>query len=202
MLLPARIRGAALMPAAVLAVHQLRYLLAFGGDTESKLAAEGHAYLTSLAPLAAVLVAIGAGVFLAGLARARREGEAGERPGHSFAFVWIAAAAALLGIYAAQELCEGMLSSGHPGGLLGVFGEGGLWAVPLALAFGALVAGALRFAAVARRWAAALGREEAPPRAARPRRTRRPADVFRPALPPLALLAAGRAPPAAVTLNR
>jgi hypothetical protein len=201
-LLPVRIRGAALMPAAVLAVHQLRYLLAFGGDAKAKLASEGHAYLASLAPLAAVLVAIGAGVFLAGLARARREGEAGDEAGRSFLWIWLAAAAALLGIYTAQELLEGLLCSGHPGGLLGVFGEGGLWAVPLALAFGAVVAGALRFAAAARRWAAALGREEAHPPAARPRRSRRPDDVFRPALAPLALAAAGRAPPTAATLNR
>jgi hypothetical protein len=200
-LVPARIRGAALMPAAVLTVHQLRYQLAFGGHADTRLAAEGHAYLGPLAPLAAMLVAIGAGVFLAGLARAHREGEAGEGRRRPFVAVWLLAAAALLGIYAAQELAEGFFASGHPEGLVGVFGNGGLWAVPLSLALGAAVAGALRFTAVARRWAAARGQDEAPPRAARPRRSRRPVPVFRPVLAPLARRAAGRAPPVAAALN-
>jgi hypothetical protein len=200
-LLPARVRGAALMPAAVLTVHQLRFQLAFGGHTDAKLAAEGHAYLGPLAPFAAMLVAIAAGVFLAGLARARRAAEAGETRNRPFLLVWLLAAAALLGIYSAQELCEGFFATGHPAGLAGVFGAGGLWAVPLSLALGAVVAGCLRFAGAARRWAAALGQEDTVTPAARPRHSRRPAQVFRPVTAPLALLAAGRAPPAAAPLN-
>lgn len=201
-LLPVRIRAAALMPAAVLTVHQLRYQLAFGGHADSALATQGHAYLGPLAPLAAMLVAIGAGVFIAGLARARRDGEAGEG-GRPLLLVWLLAAGALLGIYTAQELAEGMLATGHPGGLEGVFGHGGLWAAPLSLALGAVVALALRAAAAAERWVAALASEEAPPTEARPRRSRRPAAVFMPAPAPLALAAAGRAPPlVAPALNR
>jgi len=189
------------MPAAVLAVHQLRYQLAYGEHADSQLAAQGHAYLGALTPLAAMLVAIAAGVFIAALARARREGEAGER-GRPFLLVWLLAAGALLGIYALQELAEGMLVAGHAPGLHGVFGDGGLWAVPLAAAFGAVVALALRVAEVAKRWVAGLGRDEAPT-ARRPRRALRPAPVFTPALAPLALAAAGRAPPLAVpALNR
>lgn len=199
-LLPARIRAAALMPAAVLTVHQLRYQLAFGSQTDDKLAEQGHSYLGALTPLAAMLVAIAVGVFIAALARARREGGAGER-GRPFLFVWLVAAAALLGIYALQELAEGMLVAGHPAGLHGVFGDGGLWAVPLAAALGAVVALALRVAEVAKRWVAELGRDDAPPTV--PRRALRPAPVFMPALAPLALAAAGRAPPLAVpALNR
>lgn len=202
MLLPARIRAAALMPAAVLTVHQLRYQLAFGGHTDAKLASEGHAYLGTLTPLAAMLIAIVAGVFIAGLARARRDGEAGDR-GRPFLFVWLLVAAALLGIYTLQELTEGMLVSGHPGGLHGVFGDGGLWAVPLAVALGAVVALALRVAAAAKRWVASLADEHEAPAPARPRRALRPAPVFMPALAPLALAAAGRAPPSGVpALNR
>ena len=49
-LLPASLRGAALMPAAALAVHQLRYALAFGDGAPQALSAQGHAYLTSIAP--------------------------------------------------------------------------------------------------------------------------------------------------------
>ena len=190
------------MPAAVLTVHQLRYQLAYGDHSDSQLAAQGHAYLGAVTPLAAMLVAIAAGVFIAALARARREGEAGER-GRPFLLVWLLAAGALLGIYALQELAEGMFVAGHPAGWHGVFGDGGLWALPLAVALGAVVALALRVAAVARRWAAGLGRDEAAPTTQRPRRALRPAPVFMPALAPLALAAAGRAPPLAVpALNR
>jgi hypothetical protein len=202
MLLPARLRAAALMPAAVLTVHQLRYQLAFGGHTDAKLASEGHAYLGTLTPLAAMLLAIGAGVFIAALARARRDGETGEG-GRPFVFVWVLTAATLLGIYALQELAEGMLVSGHPGGFHGVFGDGGLWAVPLAVALGAVVALALRVADVAKCWVASLADEPEAPAPARPRRAPRPAPVFMPAPAPLALAAAGRAPPGAVpALNR
>ncbi|MGD9736676.1 MAG: hypothetical protein AB7V58_13905 [Solirubrobacterales bacterium] len=201
-LLPARIRAAALMPAAVLTLHQLRYQLAYGDHADSQLAAQGHAYLGAVTPLAAMLVAIAAGVFIAALARARRDGEAGER-GRPFLLVWLLAAGALLGIYALQELAEGILFAGHPPGLHGVFGDGGLWALPLAAALGAVVALALRVAAVARRWAAGLGDVEAAPADERPRRVPRPAAVFMPVLAPLALAAAGRAPPLlAPALNR
>lgn len=202
MRLPARVRAAALMPAAVLTVHQLRYQLAYGGHADSELASQGHSYLSTLAPLAAMLVAIAAGVFIAGLARAHREGETGER-GRPFLLVWLLAATTLLGIYAGQELVEGLLAPGHPGGLHGVFGDGGLWAVPLAVAFGAIVALALRVAEVAKRWAASHGREGTPSAAKRARRSLRPGPIFMPALAPLALAAAGRAPPLAVpVLNR
>ena len=32
-----------------------------------------------------------------------------------------------------QELLEGLLSTGHPDGLVGIFGEGGWWSVPIAI---------------------------------------------------------------------
>lgn len=191
------------MPAAVLTVHQLRFQLAFGSQSDSKLASEGHAYLGTLAPLAAMLVAIGAGVFIAGLARARRDGEAGEGSARPFLAVWLLAAAALLGIYTLQELAEGMLVSGHPGGLHGVLGEGGLWALPLSAALGAMVALALRVADAAKRWVATHGEKGDAVPVAAPRHARRPAPVFMPTLAPLALSAAGRAPPRpALVLSR
>ncbi len=193
---PLRFRAAALMPAAVLTVHQLRFQLAFGDRADGRLAAEGHGYLTALAPLAAMLVAIVAGVFLAGVARAWRGAGEGAAPS-SFARVGLAAALALLAIYSAQELAEGMLASGHPGGLAGVFGEGGLWALPLSLLLGAAVALALRVGSAAIEWVAAR-RAARPLRSARPRPTRPPLEVLLVPAAPLAALAAGRAPPAAL----
>jgi hypothetical protein len=197
---PLQIRAAAVMPAAVLTVHQLRFQLAFGSRADDRLAAEGHQYLTALAPLAAMLVAIAAGLFLAALARTWRRGEGGDRRAPAFLVVWLAAATALLGIYSVQELAEGMVASGHPGGLAGVFGEGGLWAVPLSLLLGAVVGLALRIAGVAIRWVAA--RRSRPLGARhRPRPTSAPTAVLLAPFEPLASLAAGRAPPLAAALN-
>lgn len=193
---PLRFRAAALMPAAVLTVHQLRFQLAFGDRADSRLAAEGHSYLTALAPLAAMLVAIVAGVFIAGVARAWRDGAGEGRSAPSLVRVWLAAALALLAIYSAQELAEGVLASGHPGGLEGVFGQGGLWALPLSLLLGAVVALILGLGSAAIKWVAAR-RAAHRRRAARPRASRRPPEVLLTPAAPLAALAAGRAPPLA-----
>lgn len=189
---PLRVRAAALMPAAVLTVHQLRFQLAFGGRADNRLAAEGHQYLAALAPFAAMLVAIGAGLFIAALARARRGvGESGRSPG--LLTLALAAAATLLAIYSAQELAEGMLVSGHPGGLVGAFGDGGLWALPLSLLLGFVVAAVLRIGSAAIEWVA--DRSRPPAGARRPLSARRPVETFLATARPLAALAAGRAPP-------
>ncbi len=136
-------RAAALMPAAVLTVHQLRFMLAFGGSSGEELEKEGHQYLSALAAPIAMSVAMVVGLFFARLASVWRDG-AGERdasgglagdrarrPGLLHLALLIGAS--LLVLYSCQELLEGMLSSGHPAGLDGVFGNGGLWAVPLSL---------------------------------------------------------------------
>jgi hypothetical protein len=194
-LVPVKVRAAALMPAAALTVHQLRFQLAFGDRTGGRLAAEGHQYLVALAPLAAMLVAVVAGLFAARLAGAwgGEEGDAGPLPG----FLRLAAtiAAALLAIYCCQELLEGVLSTGHPEGLPGVFGEGGWLAAPLSMALGAVVALALRGAGAALRWAATRARR-APHRHSRPAAAPRPRRLALPRPAPLAATAAGRAPPA------
>jgi hypothetical protein len=184
------------MPAAVLTVHQLRYLLAFGGGTGQELEKEGHQYLSALAAPIAMSVAILVGLFVARLASAWREGgEEDPAPRRSFLRLALTIGGALLALYSCQELLEGMLSSGHPGGFQGVFGDGGWWAVPLSLAFGFVIAAALRGARAAIRWAA----HHCAPKSS----FGRPAPVLRPrrlALPrpvPLAGAAAGRAPPLA-----
>jgi hypothetical protein len=235
-LLSPRLRAAALMPAAVLTVHQLRYLLAFGGGTGQELEKEGHQYLSALAAPIAMSVAIVVGLFVARLATAWREGAEdgrgtaiGARTDHAagrpsaasgaratcvgraarrhasvgssacldFLRLALLTAFALFALYSCQELLEGMLSSGHPGGLDGVFGNGGWWAAPLSLACGLVIAAALRGARAAIRWAAARHRR---PRLdhGRPAPVRRPRRLALPRPVPLAGAAAGRAPPLAL----
>lgn len=196
-LVPLRIRAAAAMPAAVLTVHQLRYQLAFGGRTDEKLASQGHQYLGAVAPFAAMLLAIVVGLFLSNLARAWRDGDqdgGGAHASHSFPKIWLLAALSLLLIYCGQELFEGFFTAGHPGGLAGIFGQGGFLAIPLSLLLGGLVALALRVADVAIRWAASRHRQNPVPRAPA-RRPRRPDDFLAAPRGPLASAAAGRAPP-------
>jgi hypothetical protein len=206
-----RVRAAALMPAAVLTVHQLRFLLAFGGGSGAELEKEGHQYLSALAAPIAMSVAIVVGLFFARLAIAWRVGT-GERdpaagasahsalegaPRRSFLHLALLIGAALLALYSCQELLEGMLSTGDPGGFEGVFGDGGWWAVPLAFACGTVVAAALRGARAAIRWVAARRRRPQLSHG-RPVPTPRPRRLALPRPAPLAGAAAGRAPPLAV----
>jgi hypothetical protein len=184
-----RLRGAALFPLAAYLVHQLRYLLAAEGDAGHQLESQGHAYLSWLTVPVTLLAASAAGAFAAHLAVARREG--GEARVARARVPWLVVAGALLAVYVGQELLEGALASGHPGGLVGVLGGGGWIAIPASLAVGAVVALLLRAAEGALRLVGAraprVGRSAAP---ARPSRL---VDLRRAA--PLAVLAAGRAPP-------
>jgi hypothetical protein len=199
-----RLRAAALMPAAVLTVHQLRFVLAFGGSSGEELEKEGHQYLSALAAPIAMSVAIVVGLFFARLASAWREGAGEDDARHGaprdpaswrgFMRLALLIAASLLALYSCQELLEGMLSNGHPEGFDGVFGEGGWWAVPLSLLFGAVIAAALRGAR------AAIRSRHRRPRTShgRPAPTPRPRRLVLPRLVPLAGAAAGRAPPLAL----
>ena len=70
---PARgLARAALVPAAAVAVHQLRYLLAFGGSANVELQRQGHTYLHSLAPWIIAALGWAAGAFLSALGRSFR----------------------------------------------------------------------------------------------------------------------------------
>jgi hypothetical protein len=186
--------AAALMPIAALAVHQLRYLLAYGPKGSSELAETGHSYLNSLTPWLVLVLALGFGGFVARLGRTWRSGETEHSPQRRFLGLWLAASAALVLIYAGQEFLEGLLATGHPAGLVGVFGDGGLWAVPAALAVGAV------FALVVRGGRAALALAARLSRRATHRRVRL-APAYPPSAPllippsPLAACSAGRAPP-------
>jgi hypothetical protein len=195
------------MPAAVLTVHQLRFVLAFGGSSGEELEKEGHQYLSALAAPIAMSVAIVVGLFFARLASVWREGagEGGVRHGaprdpaswRGFLRLALLIGASLLALYSCQELLEGMLSNGHPEGFDGVFGEGGWWAVPLSLLCGLVIAAALRGARAAIRWAAARHRRPKNSHG-RPAATPRPHRLALPRPVPLAGAAAGRAPPLAL----
>jgi len=180
----------ALLAPGALGVHELRYLFAYGGDAQRTLDHQGHAYLAALTPLVSLLLAGALARLLVGLASGRRG-----RPRGSWRRLWAAATGALVAIYCCQELLEGSLSAGHPGGLAGVFGHGGWLAFPLAVVAGLLVGVALR-----------LGEELTVAAVAAPRPAlRRPAiRVPAPATgewvvtaPVLARHLAGRAPPLA-----
>ena len=149
------LRATALITAASLALHELRYVLGYGSHAHEALASQGHSYLPLAAALAAVLLALAAAHLLARLARAWRTG-VGDGAPLPVGLAWLAASLALAGVYTGQELLEGALAEGHPGGLAAVTANGGLVAYPLAFALGALVALLLRgasavLAAVARR---------------------------------------------------
>jgi hypothetical protein len=189
-----RLPAAALMPLAALSVHQLRYLLAYGRGSHSELAETGHSYLNSLTPWLVLVLALGVGVFVGHLARAWRSGEAGGSPQPGALGVWLAASTGLVLIYAGQEFLEGLFATGHPAGLVGIFGDGGLWALPAALAVGAVLALLVRGGRAAVALVARLGRSGL-------RERRSSALALVPATPvlippsPLARCSAGRAPP-------
>lgn len=183
--------AAALLPPAALAVHELRYRLEFGSDTGAVLAEQGHSYLGALSPLLAFVFAIACARLLLAVARGRPEvtGRAG------LVRMWLACSAALFAVYAGQELLEGALSTGHPGGIDALFAAGGWTSAPLCLLIGLGLAGVLRLArAVARRRATAarrIPRRHAPVGA----RIAAASVVLSPGACLLARLLAGRAPP-------
>jgi hypothetical protein len=186
-------RGFMLFPAAAYAVHQGRYELAYGSQASQALAAQGHGYLDSLAPWVALMLALGFGVFLTRVARAAagRGATEHQRP---FVRLWLLTWACLLIAYSAQEWLEGIFAVGHPGGIEGIFGHGGSWAIFLSALAGLAVAALLRaaFALVS-----AISHRAAPPTgdtsigSLSPRLA--PLVLIRRA--PLADRCAGRAPP-------
>jgi hypothetical protein len=186
---------AAVVPAAAIAVHQLRYLLAFGPAAGAELQRQGHSYLHSIAPWIVVGLAWAVGAFVSAMGRALTGQTSVPRYGLSLLALWLVCAATLVAIYSGQEFLEGLLATGHPPGLVGIFGYGGWWAVPAAVCVGLVLAALLHGA----RWVLnevasrrAPGRPSSPPAAALPR----PDGVSLPRLTPLALGWCGRGPPA------
>jgi hypothetical protein len=185
----------ALVPAAALAVHQLRFLLAFGGNAGVALARQGHSYLHSLVPWIVLLIGVAAGAFLWALGRAMAGQRSAPRYTLSLAALWVVCSACLLAIYVTQELLEGLLVTGHPAGLAGAFGYGGWWSIPAAVCVGLVLAAVFHGARwvldeVAQRCDRVVG--AASPRSATPLCA---PDVVLPRLSPLAEGRSGRGPP-------
>ena len=116
----------------------------------------------------------------------------------SFVALWLICSACLVAIYISQEFLEGLFATGHPGGIAGIFGSGGWWSIPAALAVGLVLAAVFHGA----RWVLA---EVARRHTRRPRiPVRRPLAVTTlravrlPALTPLADGWSGRGPPSLI----
>jgi hypothetical protein len=184
-----RVRLAAILALGAFALHQLRYLIAFGGSSSEELARQGHGYMAGLLP---ILCVFAFSALLGTLIRARY----GARLVRASLPRRVAVlAAALFAIFVAQESFEGLLAAGHPAGAAAVLGSGGWLAIPLALVLGA-VAGLL-VRALEGIEAALAARRAAPvlPRAPRDRGSARPAPSVALTLDALAFGLARRPPP-------
>lgn len=192
----ARWRGAALLPLGTLAVHQLRYLLAYGPHANQELVSHGDTYIHSLLPACLGLLLLPAGALLGHLAQAWRGGHTHDR-GLSRRQLWTVATTLLIACFCAQEIVEMLLETGHPAGLAGIFGSGGWWALPASAAVGGLVtllvSGARAVVGVVARLRARTPSGGRAAIATAPR----PSSPATPRPTPLAACRAGRAPPAA-----
>lgn len=194
-MISSRFRCAVLMAVGAFALHQLRYLLAYGGHADRELAEQGHGYFGYVLPVAGCIAAIALGLLVRRLAIAWRSGELGDGPRLDALSLWLVAAVGLVAIYTGQELLEGLLTSGHAPGLHGVFGHGGWVVVPTAVALGGLIALAIHGTHAATRYLAEAGARRTGRRRISRARKPRPTEVL---LRPRARLtepAAERAPP-------
>lgn len=190
-----RLAQSALLPPAAFAVHELRYLLAYGGQAGAELQRTGHSYLHSLVPWIILLLALAVGGFLRALGRAFAGQTSLPRYSASLLGMWFACSACLVAIFMCQELLEGVFSSGHPAGLAGIFGYGGWWAVPAAACVGLVLAAWFHGA----RWLLQEVARRAGVRADRIRavlEVPRPRSFVAPRLAPLVGGSSGRGPPA------
>jgi hypothetical protein len=186
---------AAVVPAAAFAVHQLRYLLAYGGSAGIELQRQGHAYLHSLVPWIVLLLGLAVGGFLSALGRAMVGQTSLPRYGFSLAGLWLTCSGCLVAIYVSQEFLEGLFATGHPAGLAGIFGFGGWWSVPAALCVGLVLAALFHGAGWVLEEVAARHTGAPPLLALADGERRRPTDVLLPRVAPLALGWCGRGPP-------
>ena len=188
-----RLAPLGVMPVAALAVHQLRYWFAFGSRASAELESQGHSYLHSVTPWLVMAVAVSAGAFLRELGRALGGRGSVPRRTLSFAGLWLSCAACLVAIYTAQEFLEGLVATGHPTGLAGIFGYGGWWSIPAAIAVGLVVAAVLHGARWVLREVAAQRRPLIPSLRSPVARAPRLVEIAR--LAPLADGWSGRGPP-------
>jgi hypothetical protein len=181
-----------LLPAAALVVHQARYTLTYGARANAELIAQGHSYLHSLVPWTILALGVGASMFLRRAALAVRTGRSDSFTRLSAAALWAVTTVALIAIYSVQETLESFSVSGHPAGVAGVVGHGGWWAMPVSAVVALGVVALLRLGRVVLRLAS---RRASSSSRARSTCLRLPSSVALVAPAPLALAAAGRAPP-------
>jgi hypothetical protein len=131
------LRTASLLALGELALHELRYVLAYGGDASKALAEQGHGYLVDVGP---TLVVFALALIIARLFAAATESIAASGPRRALTAESVGFAAGLLVTYWAQELAESFFASGHPSGLAGVLEDGGWLAIPLAAVVGVVAA--------------------------------------------------------------
>jgi hypothetical protein len=183
---------AALVAVAVLVLHELRYVIGYGGLAGEALASQGHGYVQYASLGVLLLLGLGVGQVLLAFRRAVRSATAGPAP--PFGLLWLASICALLTVYCGQELLEGVLSTGHPNGVAALAAGGGLSAFPLAVGLGLVVALALRGVAAAEALVARRARRKRgsvrAPRVSLPR-----PDAERPLISVLGRKLASRAPP-------
>jgi hypothetical protein len=180
---------------AAFAVHQLRFVLAFGSGAGAELKETGHSYLHSVVPWIMLLVGLSVGGFLWSLGQSAAGRRSASRRGFSFLNLWLVCASCLLAIYCTQEFLEGLLATGHPTGIEGIFGFGGLWAIPSAIGVGLVLATLMHGAS----WTLAqVSRRCSGPREAPARRVpsvQRPREVVRTCVEPLVRGWCDRGPP-------
>ena len=121
----------ALFGAGAVAIHQLRYAIAYGSGAPQELAAHNHGYFTLALPAVATVFVIALAAVLVRVARGRDA-----RPGRrmSLGTLWLCCALALGAISGVQESLEGA----------GALAGGGWIGFALAFPAGFLVALALR----------------------------------------------------------
>jgi hypothetical protein len=186
---------AAVVPIAAFAVHQLRYLLAFGSGASAELQRQGHNYLHSVVPWLVMALGLAVGAFLSSLGRAMSGRTSLPRYGLSLLGLWVACSTALIAIYTCQEFLEGLVATGHPAGLVGIVGYGGWWAIPAALCVGLVLAALFHGAGWLLHEVAARHARRTLPAGERSAPVRRPPSLVLPRLAPLALGGCGRGPP-------
>jgi hypothetical protein len=130
----AALRTSAALALGAFVVHQLRYLAGYGDGAGAALGAQGHAYLAAILPLLVVLAASTVVGSLAAAALSAPHTTAARRTAG-----WAFCVAALLFVFGVQETVEGLLFTGHAGGLSAVLGHGGWIAAPIAIAVGGVV---------------------------------------------------------------
>jgi len=126
-------------PAAVLAVHQLCYLLAYGSGASAQLSAHGDGYVGVAAIVAVALGALALALGVLRLVAAWRGDSQPRLTAPPVWLLWLGTTLALLAGFCALEGLEIALEPHHVGGVVGIFGQGGWWALPTAAFVGAVM---------------------------------------------------------------